>query len=78
MTNEKLLKLQVKFTTVETIQKDTKSQLSKCIKKFVAIYIQCSFKEDNALLDREFVPLRTELLNMVIAANFETRNEHVP
>ena len=32
----------------------------------------------NALLDGEFVPLRTDLLNMRIAANFATRNEHVP
>ena len=33
---------------------------------------------DNALLDGEFVPLRTDLLNMGISVNFATRNEHVP
>ena len=50
----------------------------KCIKNVVAIYTQRSFKVENALLDGESVPLRTDLLNMGIAANFETRNEHVP
>ena len=30
------------------------------------------------LLDGAFVPLRTELLNMGIHANFATRNKHVP
>ena len=32
---------------------------------------------EHALLDGKFVPLRTELLNMVIHSNFATRNEHV-
>ena len=68
----------VKFTTVEVIQKRTKSQLSECIKNVVAIYTQRSFKVNHALLDGEFVPLRTDLLNMVIVSNFATRNEHVP
>ena len=68
----------VKFTTVEVIQKRTKSQLSECIKNIVAIYTQRGFKVNHALLDGEFVPLRTDLLNMGILANFATRNEHVP
>ena len=33
---------------------------------------------EHALLDVEFVSLRTELLNMGIHANFATRNKHVP
>ena len=33
---------------------------------------------EHSLLDGEFVPLRTKLLNMVIHANFATRNKHVP
>ena len=68
----------VKFTTVKVIQKRKKSQLSECIKNVVAIYTQRVFKENHALLDGEFVPLRTDLLNMGIIANFATRNEYVP
>ena len=68
----------IKFTTVEAIQKRKKSQLSECIKNVIAIYTQRGFKVQHALLDSEFVPLRTDLLNMVIHANFATRNKHVP
>ena len=50
----------------------------ECINNVVAIYTQRGFKVENALLDGEFVPLRTDLLNMGIAANFATRNEYVP
>ena len=64
----------VKFTTVEVIQKRTKSQFSKCIKNVVAIYTQRGFKVNHALLDGEFLPLRTDLLNMGIVANFATQN----
>ena len=68
----------VKFTTVEVIQKWTKAKLSECIKNVVAIYTQRGFKVNHALLDGEFVPLRTDILSMEIVANFATRNEHVP
>ena len=68
----------IKFTTVAVIQKQTKSQFSKCIKNVVEIYTQRGFKVQHALLDGEFVPLRTDLLNMGIYANSVTRNEHVP
>ena len=68
----------IKFTTVEVIQKRTKSQLSKCIKNVVAIYTHRGFKVQHALLDGEFLPLRTDLLNMGSYANFATRNEHIP
>ena len=68
----------IKFTIVEVIQKRTKSQLSECIKNVVAIYTQRGFKVKNALLGGEFIPQRTDLLNMGIYANFATRNEHVP
>ena len=33
---------------------------------------------EHTLLDREFVPLRTDFLNMETQANFATRKEHVP
>ena len=42
------------------------------------IYTQHGFKVNHALLDGEFLPLRTDLLNMGIVANFATRNDHVP
>ena len=47
-------------------------------KMLLRIYTQRGFKVNHALLDGEFVPLRTDLLNMGIVANFATRNEHVP
>ena len=53
-------------------------QLSESIKNVIAIYTQRGFKVEHALLDGEFVPLRTKLLKMVICANFATHNEHVP
>ena len=68
----------IKFTTVEAIQKSTKLQLSGSIKNVIAIYTQRGFKVEHSLRDGEFVPLRTELLNMGIHANFATSNEHVP
>ena len=68
----------IKFTNVEAIQKRTKLQLSESIKNVITIYTQRGFKVEHALLDGEFVPLRTELLNMGIHANFAARNEHVP
>ena len=68
----------IKFTTVESNQKRTKLQLSESIKNVIAIYTQRGFKVEHALLDGEFVPLLTELLNMGIHANLATRNKHVP
>ena len=68
----------IKFTTVEDIQKSTKSLLSECIKDVIAIYTQNGFKVEHALLNGEFVPLRTDFLNMGIHANFATRNKHLP
>ena len=68
----------IKFTTVEAIHKRTKLQLSESIKNVIAIYTQRGFKVEHALLNGEFVPLRTDLLNMGIHANFANRNEHVP
>ena len=50
----------MKFTTVEAIQKNTKLQLSESNKNVIEIYNQSGFKVENALLDREFVHLRTE------------------
>ena len=68
----------IKFKTIKAIQKRKKLQLSKSIKNVIAIYTQRGFKVEHALFDGEFVPLRTELLNMGIHANFATRNKHVP
>ena len=68
----------IKFATVETNQKRKKLHLSESIKNVIAIYTQRGFKVEHALLDQEFVRLRTELLNMGVHANFATRNKHVP
>ena len=72
------ISLHVKFTTIKAIQKRTKVKLSECIKNSMAIYTQRGFKVENALLDGEFAPLRTDLINICIAPNFTTRTEHVP
>ena len=45
----------IKFTTFETIQKRTKSQLSECIKNVIAIYTQRGFKVEHTLIDVELV-----------------------
>ena len=68
----------IKFTTVESIQNRTKLHLSEFIKNVIAIYTQRGFKVEHALLDGEFVPLRTEVLKMGNHATFTTCNEHVP
>ena len=68
----------VKFTTVEAIQKRTKSQLVQSIKNVFSTYTQRGLQVDKALLDGEFVPLHTDLLTLGINPNFATRNEHVP
>ena len=68
----------IKFTTVEAIQNRKKAQLLQSIKNVLPIYTQRSLQVDNALLDGEFVPLRTDLLTLGINPNFSTRNEHVP
>ena len=62
----------VKFTTVKAIQRRTKVKFVECIKNVAVIYTQSGFKVENVLLDGEFVPLRTDLLNIAIAANFST------
>ena len=67
----------IKFTTVKAIQNRTKVQLVQSIKNVLPIYTQRSLQVDNALLDGEFVPLRTDLLTLGINPNFATRNEHV-
>ena len=68
----------IKFTTVEAIQNRTKAQLVQSIKNVLPIYTQQVLHEENALLDGEFVPLCTDLLNLGINPNFATRNKHVP
>ena len=68
----------IKFTTVEAIQNRTKAQLVQLIKNVLPIYTQKVFQVDNALLDGDFVPLRTDLLTLGINPNFATRNENVP
>ena len=52
--------------------------VSESIKNVISIYTQRGFKVKHALIDIEFVRLRTKILNIGIHANFATRNEHVP
>ena len=68
----------IKFTTVEAIRKGKNHSCPNVSKTSLQIYTQRGFKVEHALLDREFVPLCTDLLNMEIHANFATCNEHVP
>ena len=48
------------------------------ITNVLPIYTQEGLQVDNALLDGEFMPLRTDLLTLGINTNFDTRNDHVP
>ena len=68
----------IKVTPVEAIQNITKDQLVQSIKNVLPIYNQLGLQVDNALLNGEFVPLRTDLLTLVINPNLATPNEHVP
>ena len=68
----------VKFTTVASHSETDKITIVRMYQNVVAIYTQLGFKVNNALRDRGFVPLRTDLLNMGILANLATRNDHVP
>ena len=68
----------IKLTTVKAIQNRTKYQLVQSIKNVLPIYTQRGLQVDNALLDGEFVPLRTDLLTLGINPNLATCNEHVP
>ena len=68
----------IKFTTVKAIQNRTKYQLVQLIKNVLPIYTQRGLQVDNALLNGEFVPLRTDLLTLGINPNFAIQNEHLP
>ena len=68
----------IKFITVKAIQNRTKAELVQSIKNVLPIYTQRGLQVDNALLDGEFLPCRTNLPTLGINPNFATRNEHVP
>ena len=67
----------IKFTTVEAIENIIKAQLLQSIKNVLPICTQQGLQVDNALLNGELVPLRTDLLTLGINPNFSTHNDNV-
>ena len=68
----------IKFTTVEGIEKRTVKQLAENTNNVRAHYSALGFKLTHANLDGEFIPMRRHLQEMGIIGNFATRSEHVP
>ena len=66
------------FTTAETLHNSTTSQLVQCVTNVKALYTKRGFNVTAALMDREFVPMRTELQNMGVSLNTASSSEHVP
>ena len=54
----------LKFTTAETLHNRTTSQLVQCVTNVKALYTKRGFNVTAALIDGEFVPMRTALLKM--------------
>ena len=68
----------LKFTTAETLHNRTTSQLVQCVTNVKALYTKRGFNVTAALMDGEFVPMRTALLKMVVLLNTASDLEHVP
>ena len=67
-----------KFTTAETLHNRTTSQLVQCVTNVKALYTKRGFNVTTSLMDGEFVPMRTALLNMGVSLNIASASEHVP
>ena len=68
----------IKFTTVEGLDKLTTNQLAESTNIVRTLYSARGFKLTNANLDGKFIPMRRHLQEMGITGNFATRSEHVP
>ena len=68
----------LKFTTAETFHNRITSQLVKCVTNVKALYTKRGFNVSKALMDVEFVRMRTSLLKMGVSLNTASASEHVP
>ena len=68
----------LKFTTAETLNNLTTIQLVQCVTNVKALYTKRGFNVTVALMDGEFVPMRTTLLKMGVSLNTASASEHVP
>ena len=68
----------LKFTTADTLHNRTTSQLVQCVTNVKALYTKRGFNVTAALMDGEFVTMRTDLLNMGMLLNTSPASEHVP
>ena len=68
----------LKFTTAETLHNRTTRQLVQCVTNVKALYTKRGFNVTTALMDGEFFPMRTALLNMGVSLNTASASEHVP
>ena len=68
----------INFTTTDTLQNCTNSQLVQCVTNVKALYTKIGFKVTTELMDREFVLMSTALLNMGVSLNTASASEHVP
>ena len=73
-----LISRNIKFTTAETLHNRTTSQLVQCVTNVKAPYTKRGFNVTTSLMDRDFVPMRTALLNMGVLMNTASTSEHVP
>ena len=67
----------LKFTTAETLQNRTTSQLVQCVTNVKALYTKRGFNVTAAFMEGEFVPMRTALLKMGVLLNTASALEHV-
>ena len=68
----------LKFTTADTLHNHTPSQLVQCVTNVKALYTKRGFNVTTELMDREFVLMRTALLNMGVSLNTASASEYVP
>ena len=68
----------LKFTTAEILHNRTTSQLVQCVTNVKALYAKRGFNVSMALMDGDFVPMRTALLKMGVLLNTASALEHVP
>ena len=67
----------LKFTTAETLHNCTTSQLVQCVTNVKAIYTKIGFNVIAALMEGEFIPMSTSLLEMGVSLNTASASEHV-
>jgi hypothetical protein len=68
----------IKFTTVENIPTRTAKQLVLAARHVLMLYQKQGFRVVTAMMDREFAPLKADMLKMGVSLNITSANEHVP